>query len=287
MFFMRIKGLAFVLSVLFVFSMPKAALSGERLILSVHPFLPAVELVKRFTPLAEYLSSKIGQPVILKITKDYNEAIEHAGTDASDITYLGPASYVIMTERYGRKPLLARQSVGGKPTFKGAIIVRHESPTKTLADLKGKKFAFGDENSTMSYIVPLSMLAGAGVGIEDLPDHAHMDNHNNVALGVLIGDYDAGAVKEEVFYDYEERGLRVVAWTPEISDHLFVASSRLSKEKITMLREAMSGLKESEDGRIVMTSIRPGISAMVPVADKDYDSLRNIFKILKEHGIDQ
>lgn len=286
MLFMKTKRLFPVLLLLLLFFMPKAALSADELILSVHPFLPASELVKRFTPLAEYLSSKTGQTVVLKISKDYNEQIENAGKDVSDIAYLGPASYVIMTERYGTKPLLARQSVGGSPTFRGAIIVRKDSLIKNITDLKGKKFAFGDRSSTMSYIIPRFMLIEAGVRRpDDIADYRHLDNHNNVALGVLTGDYDAGAVKEEVFHNYEERGLRVLAWTPAISDHLFVGSSRLHEKTVKKIREALYALKETEEGRSIMAIIKADMTAMIPVEDSDYDNLRRILKTLQENGI--
>ena len=49
----------------------------EHLVLGIHPYLPATELIDRFTPLAEYLSKKMGQPVILEIAKDYQIHIDN------------------------------------------------------------------------------------------------------------------------------------------------------------------------------------------------------------------
>ncbi len=285
MSFKIINKLFFTLTALLLFLLPGSSSADEVLNLYVHPYLPSVELVKRFTPLAEHLGKEIGRTVNLRISKDYQDHITHAGNGDADIAYLGPASYVKLTELHGRKPLLARLEIKGKPVFKGAVIVRKNSTVKTLTELSGKSFAFGDPDSTMSHLVPRSMLIKAGVEINKLSRYRHLKNHNNVALSVLAGDYDAGAVKEEVFYDYEDRGLMLLAWTPDISEHLFVADSSLASETVDSLRTAMLGLKDTRAGREIMHGIKSSMTALVPVRYEDYDNLREIIRILQKDWI--
>ncbi len=258
--------------------------AGEPLIFAVHPYLPATEIVERFTPLVKYLSKELGETVIIDVSLDYQNHIARTGKDNVDIAYMGPASYVKMVDTYGRKPLLARQEINGKPTFHGVIIVKKDSPLRSLTDLAGKRFAFGDPESTMSHLVPRYMLWKEGVTIDNLGGYAFLANHHNVALGVLAGDFDAGAVKEEVFDEYEKRGLRDLARTPEISDHVIIATNRLSPEKIQKLRDALNSLSGKEDGRNILNSIKPSIS-LVPAKDEDYDNLREILKALAKLGI--
>jgi len=267
-----------------------AAMSGpargdEPLRLGVHPYLPATELVKRFTPMAKYLEEALGRPVEVVISRNYEEHIDRVGKGEVDIAYMGPASYVLLVERYGKRPILARQEVQGQDTFRGVIIVRKESPLRELSELRGKRFAFGDPDSTMSHLVPRHMLIEAGVDAEDLAGYKFLKGHHNVALGVLLGDFDAGAVKEEVFYEYEERGLRALRWTPEISDRLFVASPKLPRETVKALREAMFRLKDSPRGRAVMAAIKEEITDLVPGRDEDYENLRRIMRGLEARGI--
>jgi phosphonate transport system substrate-binding protein len=262
-----------------------SAYAGEGLTLGVHPFLPATELVNRFTPLAEYLSEKTGLPVTISIARDYEEHIERAGGNELDIAYMGPASYVIMVDEYGKKPLLARLEIGGIPTFKGVLIVAEDSPVSTVADLAGRRFAFGDSNSTMSHLVPRFMMWEAGVGVDELAGYKFLKSHHNVALGVLMGDFDAGAVKEEVFYEYKERGLIELSRTLEISEHVFVASSRLPPEKVRAMREALYGLRDTEEGRAIMSGIKKDMTGMAPASDGDYDNLRTILRTLEKLGV--
>ncbi len=264
---------------------PGVCWAEEPLKLGVHPYLPATELVKRFKPLAEYLEKKLGRPVEVTISNDYEHHIYLVGRDRLDIAYMGPASYVMMVERHGRKPLLGRQEVKGVPTFRGVIIAREDSPIKKLRDLRGKRFAFGDPDSTMSHLVPRHMLIRAGVNANDLGGYEFLKGHHNVALGVLVGDFDAGAVKEEVFYEYEGRGLKAIAWTPKISEHVFVASGSLPSGTVKALRETLLGLKDEPGGKAVMDAIKADITAFVPARDGDYENLRIILRELERRGV--
>ncbi len=262
-----------------------AAETQEPLLLGVHPYLAASDLYKRFSPLARYLSKEIGRPINIKIAKDYKEHIDEIGQDKLDIAYMGPASYVRLVDAYGKKHNLARLEINGKPTFQGIFIIRKESRMSRLEDLAGKRFAFGDPNSTMSHLVPRFMMREEGVSVDKLGGYAHLSNHHNVAMGVIAGDFDSGAVKEEIFYQYEKRGLKVLARTTPISEHIFVASNKLPQETVKKLREALYKLKDSKEGKTIMTAIKKNMTNMVPASDEDYDNLRNILKTLDRIGV--
>ena len=275
----------YAIGMLFLWNLFPAVYAAEKLTLCVHPYKSAAELYKAFSPLAAYLSKAAGTEVDVLITKDYDSHIDHIINVKRGIAYLGPASYVKLVDLYGKPPLLARLSIYGKPTFQGKIIVQNDSPLQSLSDLQGKRFAFGDPNSTMSHLVPRYMLIEAGIRVDRLADFSFLGNHVNVALSVLSGQYDAGAVKEAVFYKYQSRGLRELATTPALSEHVFIASDSLSPELIEVLRSAFYKMKDDADGIKAMKSIKSTITAMVPTVDADYDNLRNILATLRDNGV--
>ncbi|MBI3546051.1 MAG: phosphate/phosphite/phosphonate ABC transporter substrate-binding protein [Gammaproteobacteria bacterium] len=248
----------------------------EPLILAVHPYLPPAEIVTRFTPLADELARIAGRPVTVRVGRNYAEHIDAIGTDSVDIAYMGPVPYVKLVARFGKKPLLARQEVNHQPYLRGVIIVRQDSPLRSLADLKGKRFAYGDPDSTMSHVIPLRMLQQAGVAERTLAHHEFLGAHKNVALAVLAGDYAAGAVKEEVFQEFAPKGLRALATTPPVADHVFVTSAKLPAMLVASLRRALLQMKDTPKGQAIMAAIHPNMTALVPAADTDYDSLRVI-----------
>lgn len=262
----------------FVLSLVTTGTAGaaEPLVLGVHPYLLPAEVVARFTPLADYLGRQLGRRVQVRVGRDYDQHIETIGADAIDIAYVGPASYVKMVARHGPKPLLARLEINGKPSVTAYIITRADSPLRKLPELRGKHFAFGDINSTMGTIVAQHVLRRAGVGLESLAGYRHLGSHRNVALAVLSGDYDAGPVRKEIYDELQPRGLRVLVKLPEVSEHLFVARSDLPAGEVVRLRQALIGLKNAPGGGAILQAIDKEVTAMVPVSDADYNSLREI-----------
>jgi phosphonate transport system substrate-binding protein len=266
---------------LILLAAPVEKISAEEkssLILGVHPYLPPAELEKRFAPLIHYLSRQLGVPMELSISKDYETHLENIGNKIFDIAYIGPSSYVELINKYGSHTLLARLEIAGKPYFNGYIVVKQDSNIQSIEELKGKRFAFGSPHSTMSYLVPRHMMREAGVSLESLREYKFQGNHRNVALGVLLGEFDAGAIKEETYFKFKEKGLRSIAISPSISEHVFVCRSRMFLQKYNKLQDSMYQLSKTNEGRSILMSIKKGVSGLVPVIDKDYDNLRSIMR---------
>jgi phosphonate transport system substrate-binding protein len=254
------------------------------LIMAVHPYLPAGEVYSRFHLLADFLSEKLGRNVVLEISSDYEDHIERVGLGDADIAYMGPAAYVEMTERYGRKPLAAMLEVRGRTSLRGVIFVNEDSRIRHLPELAGKRFAFGDPHSTMSHIVPRYMLLMEGVPAEALAGYDFLTNHENVALGVLYGDYDAGAVKQEVFEEFRIQGLEAIAWTPPVAEHVIVLNDQLTSELRNRIREALLSVTRSKEGPSIMFAIKSSATGFAPASDHDFNNLRQIMRVLDAAG---
>jgi phosphonate transport system substrate-binding protein len=246
------------------------------MILAIHPYLPVPELQRRFGPLADYLSRTLGRKVSIRIGGNYDEHIEAIGKNKVDIAFLGPAGYVKLVSDFGKKPLLARFEVNNNPYLYGVIATRKGSKFKTLADLRNSNFAFGDPESTMSHLVPRYMLIQAGIPHGTPAKYNFLGSHRNVALGILAGDYDAGAMKKEVFDEYKSQGLRALAVTPGVPDHVFVARDNMPAKEITRLRHALIQLADQPDGTRILHMMHKHLSRLVPAKTKDYDQLREM-----------
>ena len=260
--------------------------SGQPVVLAVHPYLSYQELQKRYEPLADYLEKALNKEVVVRIGRDYGEHITYVGKDQVDIAYLGPAAYVRMVQKYGKKPLLARLAVNGEPVFRGYLVTSPDSGVNDLQSLRGKRLAFGDPKSTMSHFVPRHMMLEAGIEVGMLEDYQFLGSHKNVALAVLSGAYDAGAVKEEVYDAFKARGLKAIATSDPFSEHLFVARSDAPEEFVVTVRNALYRLSETPEGRTILGNIKHGVTALVPVDDSDYDNLRKVLEMLGEHGVE-
>ncbi|MEG3638042.1 phosphate/phosphite/phosphonate ABC transporter substrate-binding protein [Magnetococcus sp. PR-3] len=284
-----IKQLTSMLFGLFMFTlaMPVGWAEGapSPLLLAVHPYLSRDELLHRYTPLADYLATELHRPVAVRIGTSYQDHLYHIAHDKVDIALLGPATYVNMRQQYGNKPLLSRFAIRGLPFFQGRIVVRKNSKIKTIKDLKSHLFAFGDPKSTMSHLVPRHMLRSQGVTVSELAGYAFLGSHHNVALSVLAGDFDAGAVKDEVYQTFKARGLRLLASTPEISEHLFAARNNLDPELMEQIRQAMFKMSQNQQGAEILAGIKKHLTALVPVRKQNYDQLADLLNDLADAGI--
>jgi phosphonate transport system substrate-binding protein len=197
---------------------------------------------------------------------------------------MGPVAYLHMVSQVGKKPLLARFEVNDQPNLYGVIAVRKDSELKDLKSLANKRFAFGDPESTMSHTVPRYLLLKVGIA-KGLPaQHRFLGTHKNVALGVLVGDFDAGAMKQEVFDEFAPRGLRALAVTPGVPDHLFVTRANLPGADVERLRRALLRLKDQPDGPAILGKLHKGLTALVPATDADYAALRDMVRAVDAAG---
>ena len=80
----------------------------------------------------------------------------------------------------------------GERRFSGVIVVGADSSIKRLADLAGKRFAFGDENSTIGRYLAQAELVKAGIRARDLAHYEYLGRHDLVAKAVSLGDFRAG-----------------------------------------------------------------------------------------------
>ena len=81
----KVKFIFFALLILQAILFSERSHAAEPLVFSVHPYLPSVELFKRFTPLVDYLSRETGLSITLNIASSYDEHIEDIGKGKTNI----------------------------------------------------------------------------------------------------------------------------------------------------------------------------------------------------------
>jgi len=273
----RLNRILCVVVFVTVFLLTSTTWAKDTLVMGVHPYKPAQELYKIFKPIADYISQKLGIPVELQIGKTNEEAIERVGKGLFDFSFLGPVPYVKARDTYKVIPL-AQIVNNGSPSFYGVVIVKKGSGITSLSNLKGKSFAFGDKKSTLTHIVPLYMLMEAGVSLQDLKTYAFVGSHDNVALNVVAGAFDAGGLMPDIADKYMERGIEVIVKSPELPEHVFVATKSMADATVTKLQNALLAMDPK-----LYKGIKPTLTGMQKFNDKDFDILRKILhKVEKE-----
>jgi len=256
------------------------ATTSAAYVMAIGPYLSAAEAQRRYGPLARHLEGQLGHVVTIAVGNDYEEHIRFVGRDAVDLAFVGPSSYVHLVDRYGAKPLLARVEKAHRPVLEGVIFVRQDSALQRLDQLRGRRFAFGDPDSTAGSVLARYALQKSGVTLELLGNYRHVSSSYDVVMGVLAGDFDAGAINRDQFDAQAPKGLRVLAPLPAVSEGVFVTRSDLPAEQIARLRTALLQLPNAPDGPDILHAISAEITGLGPVKDSDFDSLRAIMRTL-------
>ena len=185
-------------------------------------------MFQKYQPLVDYLTEKTGSPWELAISGSYESTVEGLCSGRLAFAYLGPSTYVRAQVLCGATPLV-KLLTGGRPTYRSFIVVRDESPIRRLDDLKGRSFGFGSPLSTSSHLMPRAMLQRAGIRPgADVACRYYM-HHESAARAVLLGEVDAGGVRDVVAEKFIGRGLRVLARSEEMPNFPFVVGPKTTR----------------------------------------------------------
>jgi phosphonate transport system substrate-binding protein len=172
-----------------------------------------ISMYQNFQPLMDYLTETTPYQFELKLSRNYQEGLRALADGAVQIAILGDVAFVEAWLLYGITPILRPLNDDGKPFIRSAFIVPMYSPFQTLKELKGKRIAFASIHSTTGNLFPRYLLNQNGVRHNEPGTFVSLANEDTVAKAVLRGEFDAGAVNEQVARKYENQGLRVLAYS--------------------------------------------------------------------------
>ncbi len=237
--------------------------------------------VEQKAPLRDYLAKAIGEPVELIIPTNYNATVEGLGNDSLDFAYLGGLTYIKAHARYGVLPIVQRES---DRQFHALFIAHTGTNIKTLKDLKGHAFAFGDINSTSGHLMPYAAMLHAGINPDKDLQFRYTGSHPATAKAVEAGVVDAGAVDESVFHAMVHAGqldktkVYVFYTTPPFVDYVWVARKEIDAVARDRVAAAFLALRSPADDKVL--AILRG-TKFVRANDSEYDPLRSVAKAVK------
>jgi phosphonate transport system substrate-binding protein len=221
---------------------PARAQTPDVLKVSAIPDENPNELLRIYTPFAEYLQKELGLKVQFTPVVDYAATVEGLAAKKLDLVWYGGFTSVQAVRRTNgtAKRLVLRQE---DAEFKSVFIAKPGSGIKGLQDLKGKTFAFGSVGSTSGHLMPRFFLLQGKVDPErDFKQVAYSGAHDATALWVESGKVEAGALNFLVWdklvqtkkVDFTK--VNVFYTTPPYVDYVWTARGDLDKglqERIT------------------------------------------------------
>lgn len=253
----------------------------KRLRVALLPDENATTLIQNAQPLKQYLEATLKKEIELIVTTDYSSMIEAMRFGRIEVAYFGPFSYVLAKSK---APNIEPFAVGiekGSPTYHSILIATADGPVKSVADIRGKPFAFGDQASTSSHLAPRAHLLKKGLEGDKDYKVVHLGTHDAVARAVQAGQVPAGALSQAIYRSLIERKVidpaKVVQidLSAAIPNYPMTMQGNLAPALKEAVRSAFLNIKDKE----VLKSFR--VEGFAATDDKAYDVLRETAAILK------
>lgn len=209
---------------------------------------------------ARYLEQRLGQPVRFVQRASYREIVQALKDGGVDFAWI--CGYPFVREEK-RLHLVAVPVYQGEPLYRSYLIVpREDEATRSLADLKGRIFAFSDPLSNSGWLYPQSRLKELGTDARHFFRRSFFTwSHRKVVEAVASGFADAGAVDGYV-YDTLARlhpelvqRTRVVDRSPPFGFPPVVAGPHTAAVDRLRLRSVLLTMADDAEGRRLLAHL--------------------------------
>ncbi len=272
---LALKG-AFVFALISTLASPVIA-QETVLRVSAIPDEAPTELQRKFAPLGKYLEKETGLKVQFTPVSDYAAVVESLATKKLDLAWLGGFTFVQAKIRTNGTaiPIVQREE-DAKFTSK---FITADPAIKSLADLKGKTFAFGAPSSTSGSLMPRYFLQQAGLNPEkDFRNVAFSGAHDATVAFVAAGKAEAGVLNASVWDKLVEAKkvdtdkVRVFATTPTYFDYNWTVRGDLDPVLVKKITDAFLKLDPKNPEHAEIMALQRA-SKFIPTKKENYDGI--------------
>jgi phosphonate transport system substrate-binding protein len=185
--------LAFAVLLQLLIAADLSAQTLKELRISAIPDENPQEMLRIYSPFADYLTKEIGIPVKFTPVVDYAATVGGLAANRLDLVWYGGLTSVQAAKQAkGARRIIMRKE---DAEFKSHFITRKDTAIKDLKDLKGKTFSFGSVSSTSGHLMPRYFLLKNGINPErDFSKFSFSGAHDATAAWVESARVDAGAL---------------------------------------------------------------------------------------------
>jgi len=249
------------------------------------------KLNRLYDSLSQELSERLDVPVRYVPVSNYAAAVSAFRTGSLDLVWFGGLTGVQARLQTPGARVLAQRDIDATFTSvfiaNGASGLRPLTSADQLVELKGRRLAFGSENSTSGRLMPQYFMAQNGVNPKDLAGGGpgFSGSHDATIAVVQSGAYEVGALNEQVWNSNVETGrvdpeeVLVIWRTPPYVDYHWVArpdlDARFGANFTDKLQSTLLDL--SPDTPRVSTILELfGAKRFIPADNDDYVMIESV-----------
>jgi phosphonate transport system substrate-binding protein len=170
------------------------------------------------------------------------------------------------------------------------VVVRRDSAYRAFADLAGTPWAYNEPFSHSGFVIALHRLASAGLDASFLGTWVEAGFHDDALRAVLEGTAEWAAIDSQVLDLWRRadpavrRGLRTLeVLGPSTIQPVVASTRRLTSRQRGEILALLLELHADPLGGAVLRSA--GIERFVPIADADYDDIRERLRVVRSAGL--
>ena len=265
----------FVSLVCFATGAANAACLGEQSSTKVYTFdvvpqLTAAKIYTTWSPLLQRVGQEAGLCFELRVSSTIPEFEQKLLKGEPEFVFLNPYHAVLAHQKKKYQPLLA----DSEDLLTGILVVRADSPIKSLDELKGKNISFPAPNSFAASLLIRAELAKRKIDTNPV----FVKTHSNVYRSVIGKDAIAGGgVNNTLDNEATEvrQQLRVLFETQAYTPHPVATHPSVAGAVRERFLKAMLKLTQDEEGRKLLDGINLSKPQAVTYA-KHYKPLESL-----------
>jgi phosphonate transport system substrate-binding protein len=267
--------IGFIASTLLLISSAHAACLGEQnttktFKFDVVPQLTAAKIYTTWSPLLQRVGQDAGLCFELRVSATIPEFEQKLLKGEPEFVFLNPYHAVLANQKKKYQPLLA----DSQDLLTGILVVRADSPIKSLDELKGQNITFPAPNAFAASLLIRAELAKKKIDINPV----FVKTHSNVYRSVIGKDAIAGGgVNNTLDNEAPEvrQQLRVLYETPAYTPHPIATHPSVPAAVRERFLKAMLKLTQDDEGRKLLDGINLSKPQAVTYA-KHYKPLESL-----------
>ena len=210
--------------------------------LGVFPHYSESHIETAYTAIAKDLSEHSSKPIHLDADENFSLNLKQ---EKYDIVLVQPLDFIDIADKFGYIPLVTQ-----KKAFRAIIVVRENSPLRTLQNLLGRDLYLPPRNTAISYLTK-HHLKESGFNLMDDLDITHESTHISCLLKVVIRIADACATAPEAMELFKEKvhvTFSILNKTSPVPHVLIAAHPRVLKKERAALKKQLLSWEHTESG---------------------------------------
>jgi phosphonate transport system substrate-binding protein len=232
-----------------------------------------------------YMERRLERPVMLVQRARYQEITDLLRASKLDFAWVCGYPYV---RNRDAMTLLAVPVYQGRPTYRSYLIVpAADRTTASIADLRGKIFAFSDRDSNSGYLSPVYDLAGLKQTPNSFFARTFVTGSHRAVVQAVAGEVAQGGAVDGYVWDImalqhpELTGeTRVVQKSREFGFPPFVAAKAVAIEEFEAMRRTLIGMSSDADGAKLLRQLY--LDGFVAGDDRMFDAIAAMMPAAQE-----